>query len=185
MNDREKWWERVRDIRAYGTTWWWWWWLTPVMTFFSLRSVRQQISSELLDSSNYPSWFEQCSGLIGLDSFVYLLFPRSLFDVFGGHSKCPKYDCYQCHLHVSQLFPLSDNVMVVVFQFAFIIGLMGRVFANAPGDLGSTPGRIIPKTFKMVLDTSLLNTQQYKVRIKGKVEQSRERSSALPYISVQ
>ena len=29
----------------------------------------------------------------------------------------------------------------------------------------------------MVLDTSLLNTQQYKVCIKGKVEQSRERSS--------
>ena len=26
----------------------------------------------------------------------------------------------------------------------------------------------------MVLDASLLNTQQYKVRIKGKVEQSRE-----------
>ena len=24
MNDREKWWERVRDIRASGTTWWWW-----------------------------------------------------------------------------------------------------------------------------------------------------------------
>ena len=26
MKDREKWWERVRDIRAGGTTWWWWWW---------------------------------------------------------------------------------------------------------------------------------------------------------------
>ncbi len=26
MNDREKWRERVRDIRACGTTWWWWWW---------------------------------------------------------------------------------------------------------------------------------------------------------------
>ena len=26
MNDREKWWERVRDIRATSTTWWWWWW---------------------------------------------------------------------------------------------------------------------------------------------------------------
>ena len=25
MNDREKWWERVRDIRASGMTWWWWW----------------------------------------------------------------------------------------------------------------------------------------------------------------
>ena len=25
MNDREKWRERVRDIRASGTIWWWWW----------------------------------------------------------------------------------------------------------------------------------------------------------------
>ena len=32
----------------------------------------------------------------------------------------------------------------------------------------------------MVLDTFLRNTQRYKVRIKGKVEQSKERSSALP-----
>ena len=37
----------------------------------------------------------------------------------------------------------------------------------------------------MALDTSLLSTQQYKVRIKGKVEQSREKSSALPYTLVQ
>ena len=42
-----------------------------------------------------------------------------------------------------------------------------------------------PKTLKMVLDTSLLNTWQYKVRIKGKVEQSRERSSAIPYTSIE
>ena len=27
MNDREKWRERVRDIRASGTTWWWWWYI--------------------------------------------------------------------------------------------------------------------------------------------------------------
>ena len=65
-----------------------------------------------------------------------------------------------------------------------LVGLVGRVFANDPGDLGSIPGRVIPKTLKMVLHTSLLNTQQYKVRIKGKVEQSKERSSALPYASV-
>ena len=65
-----------------------------------------------------------------------------------------------------------------------LIGLVGRVFANASGDLGSIPGRVIPKTFEMVLDTSLLNTQQYKVRNKGKVEQYRERNSALPYASV-
>ena len=65
-----------------------------------------------------------------------------------------------------------------------LIGLVGRVFVNGPEDLGSIPGRVIPKTLKMVLDASLLNTQYYKVRIKGKVEQSRERSSALPYTSV-
>ena len=58
-----------------------------------------------------------------------------------------------------------------------------RVFAKSLGDLGSIPGRVIPKTFKMILDTSLINIQQYKEPIKGKVEQSRERSSALSYIS--
>ena len=47
-------------------------------------------------------------------------------------------------------------------------GPVGRVFADGSGDLGPIPGRVIPKTFKMVLDTSLLNIQQYKVRIKGK-----------------
>ena len=35
------------------------------------------------------------------------------------------------------------------------------------------------KDSKMVLDTDLLNTQHYKVCIKGKVEQSRKRSSTL------
>ena len=54
------------------------------------------------------------------------------------------------------------------------IGLGVRVFANGPGDLVSIPGRVIPKTQKMVLDASLLSTQHYKVRIKGKVEQSRK-----------
>ena len=61
------------------------------------------------------------------------------------------------------------------------IGLAVRVFANGPGDLGSILGRVIPKTHKMVLDASLLNTQHYKIWMKGKVEQSRERSSTLPY----
>ena len=62
--------------------------------------------------------------------------------------------------------------------------LLHAIFANDPEDLGSIPGCIIPKTLKMVLDTSLVNTQQYKVRIDDKVEQSRERNSALPYTSV-
>ena len=71
-----------------------------------------------------------------------------------------------------------------MWLFHFLIGLLGRVFANGPGDLGSIPGRVLPKTLKIVLDTSLLNTEQYKVQIKGIVEQFSERSSPLPYISV-
>ena len=43
------------------------------------------------------------------------------------------------------------------------VSSVGRVFANGPGDLGSIQGRVIPKTLKMVLDASLLNTQQYMV----------------------
>ena len=61
---------------------------------------------------------------------------------------------------------------------------MSRVVFNGPGDLGSIQGRVIPKTQKIVLEAALLNTQYYKVRITGKVEQSRELSSALPYNSV-
>ena len=67
---------------------------------------------------------------------------------------------------------------------SWFIGLVGRVFANGPGDLGSIPPRVISKTFKVVLNNSLLNAQQYKVRIKGKMEQSRERISALSYTLV-
>ena len=66
----------------------------------------------------------------------------------------------------------------------YCIGLMGRSFANGLRDQGSIPGRVIPKTQKEELDVSLLNTQHYKVRIKGKVEQPKEKSSALLYTSV-
>ena len=64
------------------------------------------------------------------------------------------------------------------------IGIMVRVFASGPGNLVSILGWVIPKTQKMVLDATLLNIQYYKVRIKGKEEQSRERSSALFYTLV-
>ena len=51
------------------------------------------------------------------------------------------------------------------------------MFTNGLGDQRSIPGRVIPKTQKKkkkkkkkkkwVLDAALLNTQHYKVRIKG------------------
>ena len=61
---------------------------------------------------------------------------------------------------------------------------MVRVFTNGQGDLGSVPGRVIPKDLKNGTWYLLLNTQQYNVRIEGKVEEFRERSTTNPYTSV-
>ena len=67
---------------------------------------------------------------------------------------------------------------MTIYIFIYIvdqpIGIMVRVFANGLGDWGSIPGRVISKTQNMVLDASMLNTQHYKVHIKGKMEQSKE-----------
>ena len=65
---------------------------------------------------------------------------------------------------------MITNIHVCVYIY---IGLMSRAFANGPEDRGSIPGRLIPKTQKMVLYANLLYTQHYKIRIKGKVDQSR------------
>ena len=49
------------------------------------------------------------------------------------------------------------------------------VFINGQGHLGLIPGRVLPKTQKMVPHISFLNIHHYKVRIKDKVEQSKEK----------
>ena len=95
----------------------------------------------------------------------------------------------QVFIHLVRFLLLSfvSSSFLVLLRYSFWIFSIGpavRVFANGPGDLGSIPGRVIPKTLKMELDTTLLNTQHYKVRFKGKVEQSWEWSSALPYTLV-
>ena len=71
----------------------------------------------------------------------------------------------------------------LVLIFNRPIGLL-VVFANGSGVRGSILSRVIPKTQKVVLNTSLHNTQHYEVRVKGNVAQSKEWSSALPYTSV-
>ena len=66
---------------------------------------------------------------------------------------------------------------ILLVYFKRIIEL---VFANGLEDRCSIPGRVISKTQTLVLDVALLCPQHYEVRIKGKVEQSREWSGALP-----
>ena len=69
---------------------------------------------------------------------------------------------------LGESYPSAEMQSVYSTVPADCIGLVGRVFTNGPGDMGSILGRIIPKTSKMVLDTTLLSTQQYKLCIKGK-----------------
>ena len=57
---------------------------------------------------------------------------------------------------------------------------MIRVLVSGPGDLGSLPGRVIPKTQKMALDATLFYTQYYKVRIKVKWSNPRKGVAASP-----
>ena len=52
MNDRVKWRERVRDIRATSTTWWrWWWWYIYIV--FNIK-IDIALSTELRISRTQP-----------------------------------------------------------------------------------------------------------------------------------
>ena len=55
------------------------------------------------------------------------------------------------HHLTSSLFALCSAHLHLCFFITSkyqLIGLVGRVFVNGPGDLGSIPGRVIPKTLK-------------------------------------
>ena len=60
---------------------------------------------------------------------------------------------------INYLYMLLDNSLVL--NINRLIGLVGKVFANGPGDLSSVSGRVIPKTLKIVLDDFLLYNQHY------------------------
>ena len=55
-----------------------------------------------------------------------------------------------------------------------------RVFVNVPGEQASVPGRVIPRTPKIVLDASLLITQHYKLIIKGKCSNPKKGVASFP-----
>ena len=64
MNDREKWRERVKDIRASGTTWWWWYITIRVFLYQKrklIKTVRAQyiyiyIYGEKLKTKQSQMW---------------------------------------------------------------------------------------------------------------------------------
>ena len=75
----------------------------------------------------------------------------------------------------------SPSTIDSVTTISSIIGLVVWVFTNDLRDQDLILGWVITKTPKI---SSFLNSQNYKVGIKGKVEQSRERRSTSLYTSV-
>ena len=71
---------------------------------------------------------------------------------------------YSSILTHRKIIPVEFLLLLNTFRILSVLKLIGpvsRVFANGLGGLCSIPGRVIPKTLKMVLDTSLLNAQYY------------------------
>ena len=58
MKDREKWRERVRDIRATSTTWWWWWWYYMIKQFYWTErwNIDRYFQSELESTWEFWQW---------------------------------------------------------------------------------------------------------------------------------
>ena len=63
--------------------------------------------------------------------------------------------CQEKHLMniISTSLSIYMKLMKIISTY-WLIGLVGSMFTNGLGDLGSIPGLIIPKTLKMVLNTS-------------------------------
>ena len=141
----------------------------------ALRQVRSRDNKSVSSSSSssyyyyyyYPLASSSSSSLLCF-SCCYVIFERKQNErgEMGQYAKKKK-----------QHFPCKDNMCQILLINKYTPNNFFTkefIFVNDPWDLGSISGRVIPKTQKMVSDTALLNTQHYKVRIKGKVEQSRE-----------
>ena len=88
MNDREKWRETVRDIRAGGATWWWWWYIYTSILAWSKSILgdrnwyEKYQQAKTLDLNNFIVAFSnQNKNLSQLNSYM-LVFFFSLFYCF-------------------------------------------------------------------------------------------------------
>ena len=94
MNDREKWRERVRDIRATSTTWWWWWWLDRNTSNYMTGLVWFYGTSTTVGWGGYPTAKKQS---------VYYTAPADwetiwLWNLFvlDSRRRCPWCNGYRC-----------------------------------------------------------------------------------------
>ena len=138
--------------------------------------------------------------LLNLDNLFLLYFDVNCWDAVLKKIKCnsiknvkSERDNVEEIVEIKSYFPGSTEVLYLddtiinfvlynyvvigklIKDYSFLHSVNQRKFVRQwPGRPGFSPRSSHTKTQKMVLDASLLNTQHYKVRIKGKVEQSRE-----------
>ena len=157
-----------RDLCGGCHTCWWGRWKSQNRKIVPLSPyVEEPLNSKVIKKSFVPEQRTRSVIFEFWDSYVLSLWT---FDVRFTHSHVmTMVHIYTADAHTHQYIYTNPTCMC---QW------LGR-----PG-FNQWPGRVIPKTKKMVLDAFLLNTQHYKVRIKGKVEQSRERTGTLSYTSV-
>ena len=116
--------------------------------------------------------------------YAYIL---NIFDLiwlgFMAYQPCRLFN----YLYPNNFWRQFSNEPVLIFckqlnslkHCCLLLIVIGRVFANCPGDWGSIPGRVIPKTQKWYLMPLWLTFSILNICIKGKW--SKERSSTLPY----
>ena len=102
----------------------------------------------------------RCRGRLILSECAFFAWSVALQFMFWG---LPNFACSLRFLQFKQNF---CSTCLFATNILRLTGLVDRVFANSPGDWGSILSRVIPKTQKMVIDASLLNTLHYSVRIK-------------------
>ena len=68
---------------------------------FSLEFEWQQVSSSLLDSSQYSGRSQQCYSFDGLHSSCYFKVLQSLYQTVGDCTERINYNWYPYHFHVS------------------------------------------------------------------------------------
>ena len=97
--------------------------------------------------------FSSCFILYLLWNFIYHKFRLRFFYVFMTSLTNHQNTC-----KLSTILYLLSIYIYIYIYINRLIDLIGRVFGNGLGDVGSIPARVIPKTLKMVLDTSWFNT---------------------------
>ena len=92
---------------------------------------------------------------------------------------------YTHHISIYLSLSLSLSIYIYIYIYNRLIGLVGSVFSNSPGELGSIPGRIIPKTLEwyLILSFLTLSNMRYVSRVRWRNPRKGVAPSSTPQYS--